>query len=56
MGLKVFTNTKVRKPQYCSTGIYVPAAARLESAPLSSGGSMSAMRTGGKGTGSCYCI
>ncbi|XP_064904467.1 alpha-2-macroglobulin isoform X5 [Columba livia] len=46
MGLKVFTNTKVRKPQYCSTGIYVPAAARLESAPLSSGGRMSAMRTG----------
>ncbi|XP_065482953.1 alpha-2-macroglobulin-like isoform X1 [Caloenas nicobarica] len=47
MGLKVFTNTKVRKPWYCSTDIYMPAAARLESASLSSGVPMYGMRTGG---------
>ncbi|NXW87674.1 A2MG protein, partial [Alopecoenas beccarii] len=46
MGLKVFTNTKVRKPWYCSTDIYMPVAARLESASLSSGTPMYGMRTG----------
>ncbi|NWQ77752.1 A2MG protein, partial [Columbina picui] len=46
MGLKVFTNTKVRKPQYCTTNIYMPVAARLESASLSSAAPMHARMAG----------
>jgi len=53
MGLKVFTNTKVRKPWYCSTENYIPAGVRLSSSVMS-GAPMHAMRTSGKGTGSCY--
>ncbi|KFV60267.1 Alpha-2-macroglobulin, partial [Tyto alba] len=45
MGLKVFTNTKVRKPWYCSTENYMPAAARLVSSPVMSATPMHAMRT-----------
>ncbi|NWU72840.1 A2MG protein, partial [Pterocles burchelli] len=41
MGLKVFTNTKVRKPWYCSTENYMPAGVRIPSP----GASMLAMRT-----------
>lgn len=54
MGLKVFTNTKVRKPWYCSTENYMPAGLRLESTSVMSGAPMHSMRTSGKGTGSCY--
>ncbi|NWI19211.1 A2MG protein, partial [Crypturellus soui] len=51
MGLKVFTNSKVKKPQYCSPGtpMYLEAS-------LSVGGSMPgmhALRTG-KGPAPCY--
>ncbi|KAF1671586.1 Alpha-2-macroglobulin, partial [Pygoscelis papua] len=49
MGLKVFTNTKVRKPWYCSTENYMPAGGRLPSASIMPG--MHGMRTSGKGTG-----
>ncbi|NWI23285.1 A2MG protein, partial [Sula dactylatra] len=45
MGLKVFTNTKVRKPWYCSTRSYVPIPAALGSPSIISGGRMYAMRT-----------
>ncbi|NXX11187.1 A2MG protein, partial [Podargus strigoides] len=51
MGLKVFTNTKVRKPWYCSTENYMPAPGRLLSTSAMSGAPMYAMRTRGKGTG-----
>ncbi|NXF34943.1 A2MG protein, partial [Nyctibius bracteatus] len=44
MGLKVFTNTKVRKPWYCSTENYSPAGARFLSSP-SVMAPMHAMRT-----------
>ncbi|NWX20055.1 A2MG protein, partial [Aegotheles bennettii] len=47
MGLKVFTNTKVRKPWYCSTGNYLTEAAGLG---LPGPPPMYAMRTSGKGT------
>ncbi|NXJ72559.1 A2MG protein, partial [Rostratula benghalensis] len=49
MGLKVFTNTKVRKPWYCSTENYMPAAARFASNSAVPG--VHAMRTSGKATG-----
>ncbi|NXQ95323.1 A2MG protein, partial [Sagittarius serpentarius] len=42
MGLKVFTNTKVRKPWYCST-----TGARLPSSSVMSGAPIHAMRTSG---------
>ncbi|NWH24604.1 A2MG protein, partial [Grus americana] len=45
MGLKVFTNTKVRKPWYCSTENYMPAGLRLESTSVMSGAPMHSMRT-----------
>ncbi|XP_064318863.1 alpha-2-macroglobulin [Phalacrocorax carbo] len=45
MGLKVFTNTKVRKPWYCSTENYVPAGVRLAPPPMMSRGPLYAMRT-----------
>ncbi|NXL06825.1 A2MG protein, partial [Mesembrinibis cayennensis] len=51
MGLKVFTNTKVRKPWYCSTEIYMPPAAHLASSSAMPGASVHAMRTSGKETG-----
>ncbi|NXL34653.1 A2MG protein, partial [Glaucidium brasilianum] len=51
MGLKVFTNTKVRKPWYCSTDNYMPEGARFASSPVMSARPMHAMRTGGKGKG-----
>ncbi|NXO47550.1 A2MG protein, partial [Aramus guarauna] len=47
MGLKVFTNTKVRKPWYCSTENYMPAGLRLESTSVMSGAPMLSMRTSG---------
>ncbi|CAM9958231.1 unnamed protein product [Bubo scandiacus] len=46
MGLKVFTNTKVRKPWYCSSENYMPAGARFASSPVMSARPMHAMRTG----------
>ncbi|KAF1646782.1 Alpha-2-macroglobulin, partial [Aptenodytes patagonicus] len=49
MGLKVFTNTKVRKPWYCSTENYMPVGGGLPSASVMSG--IHGMRTSGKGTG-----
>ncbi|NXN63756.1 A2MG protein, partial [Himantopus himantopus] len=51
MGLKVFTNTKVRKPWYCSTENPMPAGVRFASTSVMSGAPMHAMRTSGKGTG-----
>ncbi|NWH48383.1 A2MG protein, partial [Fregata magnificens] len=45
MGLKVFTNTKVRKPWYCSTEIYVPAGARVAETTVMSGRPLNIMRT-----------
>ncbi|NXF52013.1 A2MG protein, partial [Oceanites oceanicus] len=45
MGLKVFTNTKVRKPWYCSTENYIPAAAGFASPSVMPGASMHAIRT-----------
>ncbi|NXS76046.1 A2MG protein, partial [Pandion haliaetus] len=45
MGLKVFTNTKVRKPWYCSTDNYMPAGIRLASSSVMSGAPIHAMRT-----------
>ncbi|NXK02547.1 A2MG protein, partial [Herpetotheres cachinnans] len=45
MGLKVFTNTKVRKPWYCSIENYIPAEAGLASPAVMSGAPMHAMRT-----------
>ncbi|NXJ41885.1 A2MG protein, partial [Ciconia maguari] len=47
MGLKVFTNTKVRKPWYCSTESYTPAGLHLASNSLMSGAPMHAMRMTG---------
>ncbi|XP_075365277.1 alpha-2-macroglobulin-like [Mycteria americana] len=44
MGLKVFTNTKVRKPWYCSTESYTPAGLHLASNSVMSGAPMHAMR------------
>uniref|UniRef100_A0A8C5JCM5 Alpha-2-macroglobulin n=1 Tax=Junco hyemalis TaxID=40217 RepID=A0A8C5JCM5_JUNHY len=52
MGLKVFTNTNVKKPRICSPSNHmyaVPAAGRL-GAPAA----MVAMRSSGKGTQCCY--
>ncbi|PKU32759.1 hypothetical protein llap_16937 [Limosa lapponica baueri] len=46
MGLKIFTNTKVRKPWYCSSENYVPAGARFASNSAVPG--MLAMRTSGQ--------
>ncbi|NXA30027.1 A2MG protein, partial [Ibidorhyncha struthersii] len=51
MGLKVFTNAKVRKPWYCSTENPMPAGIRFASTSVMSGAPMHAMRTSGKGTG-----
>ncbi|KFP53125.1 Alpha-2-macroglobulin, partial [Cathartes aura] len=44
MGLKVFTNTKVRKPWYCSTEDYMAAGPRLASTSVMSGAPIHAMR------------
>ncbi|XP_054040674.1 alpha-2-macroglobulin [Rissa tridactyla] len=44
MGLKIFTNTKVRKPWYCSTANYMPAGGRFASSVMS-GAPIHAMRT-----------
>ncbi|KFQ80117.1 Alpha-2-macroglobulin, partial [Phaethon lepturus] len=44
MGLKVFTNTNVRKPWYCNTDNYVPAGAHL-ALPSVMSGPPHAMRT-----------
>ncbi|NWI63960.1 A2MG protein, partial [Todus mexicanus] len=49
MGLKIFTNTKVRKPWYCSTENHMPVASRLASPSVMPGAHMYAMRTSGKG-------
>ncbi|NWS61746.1 A2MG protein, partial [Chunga burmeisteri] len=48
MGLKVFTNTKVRKPWYCGSENYMPVEAHLASPAVMSGASMQAMRTSGR--------
>ncbi|NXY82597.1 A2MG protein, partial [Alcedo cyanopectus] len=45
MGLKIFTNTKVRKPWYCSTDVPMPAGMRLASPPGRPGSALYAMRT-----------
>ncbi|NXC20362.1 A2MG protein, partial [Corythaeola cristata] len=45
MGLKVFTNTKVRKPRYCHTENYMPAGAGLALPSVMSGAPMHLMRT-----------
>ncbi|XP_009892430.1 PREDICTED: alpha-2-macroglobulin [Charadrius vociferus] len=47
LGLKVFTNTKVRKPWYCSTENPMPAAVHFASPSVIPGVSMHAMRTSG---------
>ncbi|NXJ01818.1 A2MG protein, partial [Psophia crepitans] len=47
MGLKVFTNTKVRKPWYCSTEAPMSAGLRLESSSAMSVPVMHSMRTSG---------
>ncbi|XP_010001340.1 PREDICTED: alpha-2-macroglobulin [Chaetura pelagica] len=47
MGLKVFTNTKVRKPWYCSTADYMPGRFGLAAPSVMSGAPMYAMRTSG---------
>ncbi|XP_074907697.1 alpha-2-macroglobulin isoform X1 [Buteo buteo] len=47
MGLKVFTNTKVRKPWYCSTDNYMPAGLGVASSSVMSGAPIQAMRTSG---------
>ncbi|KFQ34690.1 Alpha-2-macroglobulin, partial [Mesitornis unicolor] len=44
MGLKVFTNTKVRKPWYCSTENYMLAEPRLPSSSIMAGTPMYALR------------
>ncbi|XP_061863702.1 alpha-2-macroglobulin [Colius striatus] len=46
MGLKVFTNTKVRKPWYCSTENYMPEVAFASPSALP-GASMHSMRSSG---------
>ncbi|KAM4671516.1 alpha-2-macroglobulin-like isoform 2-T2 [Amazona ochrocephala] len=47
MGLKVFTNTRVRKPWYCSTESYMPAGLGLGAPSVMSGAPMHAMRISG---------
>ncbi|NXG74957.1 A2MG protein, partial [Baryphthengus martii] len=47
MGLKIFTNTKVRKPWYCSPENLVPAGRMHPSPPEMSRAPMQAMRTSG---------
>ncbi|NWW46039.1 A2MG protein, partial [Pedionomus torquatus] len=48
MGLKIFTNTKVRKPWYCSPENHMPAAAHFASNSAAPG--VHVMRTSGKET------
>ncbi|NXF96326.1 A2MG protein, partial [Eubucco bourcierii] len=48
MGLKIFTNTKVRKPWYCNTGNIVPETAGFASPSLMSAAPTYAMRTAGR--------
>ncbi|XP_062470022.1 alpha-2-macroglobulin-like isoform X1 [Pezoporus occidentalis] len=50
MGLKVFTNTRVRKPWYCSTESYVPAGVAFGVPSVMSGAPMHAMRTSESGS------
>ncbi|KAM9579849.1 alpha-2-macroglobulin-like isoform 1-T1 [Guaruba guarouba] len=50
MGLKVFTNTRVRKPWYCSTESYVPAGLGLGAPSVMSGAPMHAMRISDSGS------
>ncbi|NXN41120.1 A2MG protein, partial [Rhinoptilus africanus] len=47
MGLKIFTNTKVRKPWYCSSENYMPGGGRFASTSVMSGAPLHAMRTSG---------
>ncbi|NXI43163.1 A2MG protein, partial [Galbula dea] len=48
MGLKIFTNTKVRKPWYCRSENFVSERAHLGVPAVASGVPMSAMRTSGR--------
>ncbi|XP_021250433.1 alpha-2-macroglobulin-like [Numida meleagris] len=45
MGLKVFTNTKVKKPWYCSTESYTPAPSPIVASGGMAGAPMYALRT-----------
>ncbi|NXU52220.1 A2MG protein, partial [Turnix velox] len=47
MGLKIFTNTKVRKPWYCSSDNYMPMEGHFASPAVMAGAPMYAMRTSG---------
>ncbi|XP_068022131.1 alpha-2-macroglobulin-like [Melanerpes formicivorus] len=47
MGLRIFTNTRVRKPWYCNNENLVPVAARFASPSVMSAAPTYAMRTGG---------
>ncbi|XP_071618058.1 alpha-2-macroglobulin [Heliangelus exortis] len=47
MGLKVFTNTAVRKPRYCSTEMYMSPGVGLPAPSAMAGAPMYAMRTSG---------
>ncbi|XP_009872246.1 PREDICTED: alpha-2-macroglobulin-like, partial [Apaloderma vittatum] len=51
MGLKIFTNTKVRKPWYCGTGNFVSGGDGLGAPLAMAGAPMYAMRTSGLETG-----
>ncbi|XP_042665577.1 alpha-2-macroglobulin isoform X1 [Centrocercus urophasianus] len=46
MGLKVFTNSKVRKPWYCSTENYMPAQSHISASGSLAGAPMYALRSG----------
>lgn len=50
MGLKVFTNSKVKKPRYCNSGNYIPAGMPVPSALMLPDYDV---RTSGKGIESC---
>lgn len=53
MGLKVFTNSKVKKPWYCSTESYAPAGIHIAASEGLARTPTYALRTSGKGTGLC---
>ncbi|NXC37818.1 A2MG protein, partial [Penelope pileata] len=45
MGLKVFTNSKVKKPWYCNTDNYMPAETRIAASRGMAGAPLHALRT-----------
>ncbi|NXI52896.1 A2MG protein, partial [Chloroceryle aenea] len=47
MGLKIFTNTRVRKPWYCTTEHHMPEVLHLSSPTAKTGAPMYSMRTSG---------